>query len=83
MTDNMDQRLEKVEGTLGTVVILIEGKPVLDIDGTKIGTKGGMVRQLDDILAQLPRRWTVTQSISALMVIVVALGSVSTIVWAL
>ena len=97
MTDDMDLRLAKVEGTLDEVVILLEGEPVTDIDGTKIGTEGGMVRQneqhtealhivdhkLDGILAQLPRRWTTTQRISASMVVVVALGSISTIVWVL
>ena len=108
MTD-IDQRLGKVESGFERVVVILEGEPVLDIDGTKIDTKGGLVRQgerhaeglnvmshqldnnaeelsvmshkLDNILAQLPRCWTRTQRISASMVVVVALGSIS--VWML
>ena len=94
--DHILGRLEKVEGTLGTVVVLLEGEPILDIAGKQTGsTEGGVVRELerhgealhiidhklDGVLAQLPRCWTTTQRISASMVIVVAFGSIS--VWVL
>ncbi len=98
MTGDLNMRLGKLEGTLSTVVVILEGEPVTDIDGVKIGTDGGLVKQgerhteglnvmshqLDTILAQVqPRRWTRNQLIKMSMVVVVALGSISTIVWTL
>ena len=55
MTDDLNLRLEKVEGTLetvegtlGTVVVLLEGEPILDIAGNHTGsTEGGVVMELE------------------------------------
>ena len=95
MTD-MDQRVERLESVSDKIVVILEGEPVLDIDGAKIDTTGGVVKELerhgealhvidhklDGVLAQLPRCWTTTQRISALMVVVVLfVGSLP--VWAL
>ncbi len=89
-----DQRLTKVEGELSSVRVILEGKPVRDIAGNHIGTEGGLVQQMErnaealhiidrKIDGLLPRRWTRNQVIKVSMVVVVALGSISTIVWTL
>lgn len=105
MTDNMDQRLEKLEGgfeklegDFGRVVVILEGEQIRDIYGNVTGREGGMVaqgerhteglnvmsHQLDNILAKLPRRWTVTQRISASMVVVIfVVGMAPVLAWAL
>ena len=40
-----DERLEKVEGDLSRVRVILEGKPIHDIAGNLIGTEGGIVKQ--------------------------------------
>ncbi len=82
---SIEQRLGKVEGELSRVCVILEGEPVWDIGENHIlRYEGGMEAKLDGILRQLgPRRWTRSQLIKVSMVIVVALGSISTIVWAL
>ena len=89
MTENTDRRIERLEGTVDRVVVILEGKPVYDIDGLKIDTKGGIVKQgerheemlhvvshqLTTIIDDKRKPWSRTQRIAASGVLVMAFGS--------
>lgn len=82
MTDHMDQRVERLEGGFDKIVIILEGKPVLDIKGNLTSKEGGLVQQMErnaealhiigrKIDGLLPRRWTRNQIIALSSVVVV------------
>ena len=91
MTDNTDQRLERLEGGFDKIVVILDGKPVLDIKGNLTGKEGGLVQQGErhaealhiidrKIDGLLPRRWTLSQRLKATGICVAFIAAASSVI---